>query len=321
MSIAQISSLLETIATVLLTTAPTVFIFSVTLLGNAIEKSEQEENAARENDKAFIQKKISELVEPSVEKAKKDGNTSALTDQLSELKKQQIDADKKIKAIKKKYSRIDLKNTVLYPCASFILLITAGLLARSLHEKFLLVDSLVLIQLLALIYGGYKIYGSLRLVQEISANKKESEHYDRLRETFTLALNEHEQAKKSEVSLTFIDKAFPLNVAASAELSMGFRVSLKKGSSVKNLSVWFFIPDEFELILPPEDKSWRQASDYSLPNIRTVKVEIGTLNSGVYQSGTLKIKTPASTGKYLLRYNVHGDDYTGLPKDLTLLVD
>ena len=42
--------------------SPTVFIFAVTLLGNAIEQAAQEENAARENDKTSIQKEIEQAV-------------------------------------------------------------------------------------------------------------------------------------------------------------------------------------------------------------------------------------------------------------------
>lgn len=320
MEIQIILSLIKDFTLVLLAISPTVFVFSVTLLGTAIERAQQEEKAARENDKTNIQKEIDEI-EISLKRAKQNGDTTELTSKLEQLKKKQIETEKKIKEIKIKYNSINLTNTVLCPCFAFVLLLVISPLGSfSENINILSLYLIIFSQLLLLSYGTVKIYRSLKLIQEINANKKESEYYTHLRDTFKLALQEYYQGVKEEVSVEFIDKAFPLSAATSTELIINFRVKLIKGSVLNNLSVWFFISDGFELILPLEDESWKQASDYDPPNIRTVRIKIGTLSVGPYTAGILKIKTPSNPGKYLLRYKVYADGYAGSAKDLTILV-
>ena len=122
--------------------------------------------------------------------------------------------------------------------------------------------------------------------------------------------------KAEEVNVEFPDKAFPLNTTPSSELNLRLRVGLSKGSVLNNVYVWFFVSDGFELISPKESAAWKQPPDYDPPNIRTVKIKIGTLSVGTYTPSNLKLKTPATTGKYLLRYKVNADGYSGSAKDL-----
>ncbi len=84
-----------------------------------------------------------------------------------------------------------------------------------------------------------------------------------------------------------------------------------KGNVLHNTNVWFYVPDEFELINPPDSESWRQGADYNPPNIRTVKVLIGTLSTGPYIRGSIKIKTPNTPGKYEVSYKVFAEGYEG----------
>lgn len=307
--------LLNSVSLTLFAIAPAIFIFRVTLLGTAIEKAQQEEKAARENDKANLQKEIDEI-EKSLPKIRLDGDATALTEKLEELKGRQKNSDKKIKEIKIKYNRINLHNSVLYPCAALLLAVVVGSFVSPLSTQPLLAYILTLSQIVLVIYGILKICMGLLLVQEISANKKESETYTKIKETIKVALNEHEQGKKEEVNVEFIDKAFPLNTTLSSELNLRLRIKLTKGSVLNNVYVWFFVSDGFELLEPKESDAWKQAPDYDPPNIRTVKIKIGTLSVGPYAPGKLKLKTPANPGKYLLRYKVSADGYSSSAKDL-----
>jgi len=72
------------IAITFLIISPTVLVLGVTLLGNAIEKSKQEEKAARDSESTKIQKEI-EDIEKSLNKAKKDGDTTEVYDNLEVL--------------------------------------------------------------------------------------------------------------------------------------------------------------------------------------------------------------------------------------------
>ena len=269
--------------------------------------------------KQICKKEIDEI-EKSLSQARKDGDTSQLTGKVEELKAKQKNSDKKIRGVKIKYSRINLYNSVLYPCAALLLAVGASSFAPLLERQVLLEYILISSQVALVIYSILKICMGLLLVQEISVNKKESETYTKIKETIKVALNEHEQSKKEEISIEFPDKAFPLNTTLSSELSLRLRAKLIKGSVLSNVYVWFFVSDGFELIEPNEDDVWKQAPDYDPPNIRTVKVKIGTLSVGPYTPGNLKLKTPATPGKYLLRYKVYADGYSGSAKDLWIHV-
>jgi hypothetical protein len=314
-----LSSLLSTLATTLLVVSPAVFVFSITLLGTAIEQSKQEEKAARENDKTTLEKEIEEI-QKSLQAVKADGDTTHLTDKLEHLKNKRIQSEKKLKQIKIKYSAISLSNTVLYPCASYILCVLFSSLTPSLLLKR---DMLIVLlcQAILFIYGTTKLCKSLFLVQQISADKRESESYSLLRDSIKTALSEHEQGKREEVSIKFHSNEFPLNASISKELNITFSVALIRGSVLKDAAMFFFVPDGFGLIDPPEDKAWRQPLDFSIPRARTVKLPLGNISVGTsIRDTTLKITTPANPGKYVLKYRLHAEAYAGTITEVTILV-
>jgi hypothetical protein len=313
---------LNNIALALIAIAPTVFIFSVTLLGTAIENSEQEEKKARDNDKKNLKNEIDDI-EKSINSARKNGDTKSLTNQLETLKAKQAKSEANINDIKVKYQRINLNNSVLYPCVALLLVFLANVLIVIFKNQPLFVKLLLILSdILLVLYGMIKIYRSLELVQKISANTKESEKYSKLKDIIRLALDEHDeqiqQANSEEVSLKFIDKAFPLNTTPNTDLEIKFHVKLERGNIIDNVDAWFFIADGFELLNPT--KFWKQNSNYDLPNVRTVKIPIGKLNKDLVSPGTLKLKTPTNPGKYILRYKVYGDGFAGSQNDLSILV-
>ncbi|HDZ54474.1 hypothetical protein LCGC14_0103120 [marine sediment metagenome] len=316
----QLSNLIVNLDLVFLAISPMVFVFSVTLLGDAIGHAQQEEKAARDNDKITIQKDITE-VETALEETKRKGYiTDKLDENLTRLQSRRQQTEKKIRDIKIKYSAIDLRNTVVYPCFSFLLSILIDPL-RNLSGNFDISYYLIFFsQTLLFLYGFIKIYKSLQLVQQTTTKKKSGEYFRHIKTAFKDALEEYYQSTKEEVSVEFKDIAFPLNIAPSTELNIFLRTELIKGSLLRNASVWFYVADGLELIDPPETSSWRQSADYNPPNIRTVKVDLGDLSIGQYIPRTLKLKMPTIPGKYLLRYVVKGDGYSGPSKDLTLLV-
>ncbi len=161
---------------------------------------------------------------------------------------------------------------------------------------------------------------TLNLVQLISTNKKDEEIFSHLKESYKVAIREIEQDKKEETTIEFVNKAFPLNIGGSTDLEVEFVARLIKGSALKQTAVWFYVPDGFELIDPKEISSWRQNSNFNLPNIRTVPVKIGTLSIDSGVTAVLKIKTPQTPGKYSIRYELHAEGYLGHAKDLLILV-
>ena len=319
MDIQLILNLTSELSLTLLLLAPTIFVFSVTLLGSAIEHSSEEEKTARENEKTSIQKEIDE-VKNLIDQAQQNLDTSNLIGRLESLKKRKVETESKVNKIKIKYRRIDFTNTVAYPSAAILFCLALGPIGTWLSaDSFIAVTLLVLLQLILIFYTVTKFTMSLMLVQEISATKKEAEAYTKLTKAFTSALEQHAQSSQGEAALYFVDKKFPLNVSKDSDLDIAFKLRLTKGTFLDDAKVWFFIPDGFELISPSE--SWRQRSDYNLPNIRTVQFAIGKLSVGSYSViKHLKLKTPSVEGKYLLRYKVYADGYGSSDNDFNILV-
>ncbi len=297
---------------------PTIFVLGVTLLGHAVEKSKQEEKAARESESSNIKEELSEL-QDQLKEAKSNGNTTTLYTTIEKLKEKQKETENKIQEIKIKYSSVNLHNTVVYPSLAFVLFLGINELNLYLYKnnEMLLFVALLIIEVCLIFFGLLKIYKSLNLIQEISLNKKEEDYFDKITETIKSALTQYEQNKKEEVSIEFTSKVFPLNVTCSTELKIDFRVRLKKGSLLQDVEIWFFIPDEFELINPTE--SWRQSASFISPNIRTVKVKVGDLSVGPFSRRSLEIKTPPLSGNYSIRYSIKGLGYYGETRELKLI--
>ncbi len=313
-------SLIGNFATLIVVASPAIFIFGVTLLGTAIERAQQEEKIARENDAQHNKDEI-EKVEEALAQAKVDGNTSELTQTLDTLRKTSKKIEGQIESIKRKYSRINLHNSVIQPClAAFLSFILTPYVALYSEQQKILSGLIITFQFGLIFFGLKKILNSLVVIQEISAAKKESETFDRLGEVIKAALLEHDQSKEAETKLTVVDKQFPLNTTTDTELKIKVRVSLTKGSVLHNASIWFYVPEGIGLVSPSENESWRQGADFNPPNIRTVKVDLGTLSKGPYTPRIITIKTPTTPGKYILDGRVFGDGYSGQKHSFVLLV-
>lgn len=316
-------NLVQTLSFVLLAIAPAIFIFSVTLLGYAVSRAEQEEKAARENDKENIRNEIAEI-ERTLKQAKSDGDTTALQAKVDDLKKKQEELEQTILEIKEKYTAINLINTVVKPSGAFIASIISGFVASNIEPTFLhgvsLSIVLYVIQFSLVAYGIYKLYLSLSLVQEISITKDESSSFEETKNAYKQALEEYYDSRKEDVKIWFTDKKFPFTVNMDTNLKISFRVKLTKGSILRNANVWFYIDDGIELVSPSEESAWRQSENYNPSSVRTVKISLGDLSIGSNTPRSLKLKTPSFTGKFLLRYEIHADGFKSDSQDVYIEV-
>jgi len=315
----------KSLSAVIIVIPPAVFIFSVTLLGAAVERLHNEEKAEMEKDDASTKEEINKLDDKikAIRTTNKNGDTGDLLINLDALKKHKKESDRRIKKIKNKYSSIDLVNTLIYPFFCFVgamfqAHIGITLLTKSYSPILIIVSFFTVV--IFLFIGFIKIYKALNLVQEISVNKKENEYFDRLKDTIKIAILEDKEGSKSEVVIKFVDKSFPLNINTATELEMPFRVKLAKGSILNNVSVWFFIPDGLDLIKPSEKEGWRQGGDYDPPNIRTVRIVVGNISVGPYTPRSLKIKTTTEKGNYKIKYKIYADGYVGTEQFIELIV-
>lgn len=313
---------IKNLTAVIIVVPPAIFIFTVTLLGAAAEKSHAEEKIEMEKDEQATKEEIAKIDNQIKDQAKK-GNLEELLKNLEFLKNHKKQSDNKIKTIKKKYNSINLSNALVYPffCfmgAMYLAHIGVEILNKSNGSTW--VVAFVAAIIILLFIGLLKTYRALLLVQEISVNKKEKEYFDHFKDAFKAALYEDRDDLKAEVGVRFADHSFPLNLNTDTEIKLPFRVKLNKGSVLSNLSVWFFVPDGLELIKPNEKDGWRQGPDYNPPNIRTVRVNIGKVSLGPYTPGILIIKSGKEKGKYTIKYRVYADGYVGSEEFIELII-
>jgi len=313
--------LFKDLSITLLLIPPQIFVFSVTLLGNAIENSQQEEKIARENEIAEIYEKIENLMS-SAKEAKRTRDTGNISEQLNTLSVQQKMAKKKIGQIRSKYERINFKNLVIIPSTYlFMAFFLDGFVVPLLHISTPVLIIMMFINVVFLFLSLRKAYLALALIQEISANKKESQHYVRIKEVIVSALRQNKEEDKSEALVEFNDIKFPLSVSPNSERKLTYGISLKNGNGLEDVYIWFYLPDSFKLIEPSEDTSWRQTASSFAPNYKTVKIKVKDLVPTISNIGSIKFTVPDSGGSYSVWYQVTAKGYSSDREEMTFMVN
>jgi len=306
----------STIAIALLTITIPLFIFTVSLLGNAIERAKEEKSKTQEEQRKDFEAKITDI-ENKVKKAKKTGDSTELETQLEKLKQSKRESEAQIEKIKKKYSLLEFKKCVLYPGSFFLSAIVLNEVAKICEMNIILSIVFWIPSIVAIGIGAYRLGWCLILAQEIAVTSEEFQTR-RFVEAFRKALSLHDKAKLVELRLTFKNIDFPYTCEKNTEIKLDFRLNLKQGLVAREVEVWFFIPDGFGLISP--NHSWSQDSDFVVPNVKTVSVKISEVNIGIYRSGGIKIRSPNIPSEYLLMYSLHAEGYSSGREQVKIIV-
>ena len=309
------------LASLLLSILVPFFVFTTTLLGSASTRIKEEEERARGQDKKEFDERIKK-VEDELRKSQESGDIKELKDKLDELIENRKKSEEHIKAIRQKYDSIKLHGVVIYPGASFLLsCILATGASVYLNDSYYLSLVLWIAALVFLAHGIRAVYIALARVQEIATASEEyriREHSRMLEQAFSSALASHEEKKKEVLKIDFVDTTFPISSGLGKELEIPFRVRLTQGKIVRSVDIWFFVPDGFDLLEP--DAFWRQAKEFTVPNIRTFKVLLGDISIGPYRPGSLKVKTPGVPGEHKMLYSIRGEGYTDEIKEFVVRV-
>ncbi|NVM56096.1 MAG: hypothetical protein HWN66_20535 [Candidatus Helarchaeota archaeon] len=303
----------NTIAITLLAIIIPLFILAVSLLGNAIERAKEEKTKTEEEQRKDTDAKISNI-ENKIGEARETGDTTELETELEKLKQSKKESEAQIKKIQKKYSLLEFKKSVLHPGGFFIL----AIILNELAQIYFKVSTVFWVgSILAIVKGSYRLCRCLILAQEVAVTSEEFQT-KKLVEAVRSALDLHDKAKLAELELSFMGIDFPHKCKKDTEIKIMFRVLLKKGIVARKSIVYFFIPDGFEPIYPGE--SWRQPKEASLPNIRTISVELGDINVGIGTPGMIKIRTPKISGEYELIYHLCAEGYYGQREKVGIIV-
>lgn len=282
----------------------TVFVIAASLLGRAIEEaSREEEEIARKKSDDFDES-IKGL-EQKLKAAKKPEAISNLRKEIDEYEEKKRKLDKDSERILQKYGLLTVKGTVLYPGIFFLVsLVLAGAASYVATVPIVWVaNSLWGLSLLALVWGSYRIYQCLKVIQSVAITTEEAQ-FKRTTQALEMALERHEESKRPKLELTFKKGKPPLSFKPSVEESIEFRIVFKEGDVAKGAEAWFFAPAGFEF---PGSATWHQDSDYALPKALTTKVSLGDLRRWFKCEKSLTIKTPPEVGEYRLGYRLFCD--------------
>jgi ABC-type multidrug transport system fused ATPase/permease subunit len=292
------------LAIALIAIVATVFVLAVSLLGRAIEKaSEEQEEEVRKQSSEFdetiagLQQKLKE--------AKKSKTIESIQKELDEYVRKKRKAEKDLKRISQRYRLLTVKGTVLYPGMFFLIsLVLAGAARYTVTGSLILVTNILWgLALLSLIWGCYRIYQCLKVVENVAITTEQAQ-LEKTIQAFELALERHEESKLPELKLIFKGKEPPFSFKAGVEENIDFKIVFEQGDVAKGAEAWFFAPEGFEF---PRSITWRQSSDYSIPNALTTKVILGDLRSWFKCENRVAIKTPSKGGEYSLGYRLYCD--------------
>lgn len=305
----------EALAVALLSVSVPVFIFIITLLGNAIERAKNEEDKVRDQQLKDFELKITDM-DNKIKALKDSGDSTQLGRLVKEFGIMQKEHAQQLNRIKSKYSALEFKNCVLVPGGLFLFAILCfELVTKNIISPYIL----WLLSIISMVMGVYKLCICLKLAQEISKSSEEN-NMKHMTEAFKNAMIAVRDETAEELDITFKNK-FPLKCKINEDISINYKATLNKGKIAHDTEVWFFVPDGFQLIDPPEKDAWRQGEDFVIPNIRTIKIKIGNIRKHTSIPSSIKIKAPSLSGNYYIMYRLASDEYQSDREKLKVKVE
>lgn len=289
-----------------------VFIFSVTLLGNAISKSEKEKKSEEEKAKTEFDTQIKQVAE-ELKLAKKSRDTTDLVEKITHLENNKKRVDCRIREITKRYSLITFRGSIAYTVSFLISALIVNNLATNLTEPF---GTLVTVMSIVLIvFGVARIYKILRLIEEVSISS-DSFQIEKMKGAFHDALTSHEKDKECILGFKTRNlQGFKVDINAKID----FILKLSRGNMAENVSLLFFLPKDLEAIRPSD--TWRQDEDFPFPdNKKSVQIDIGKIIKGVDSIFSLEVKSQ-KTGKHQIYYKIISSNSADSIRGFTINID
>ena len=289
-----------------------IFTLAVSFLGRAIQESKKEQQEAARRDKVEAVARVAQLHKSiqRVQSQLKEEAVNALKKELRQYEKEKKQSEKAAKRTAPKYRRYRLLTVPGGVLPTSILLLVSFSLAAVAQLFTTAVGYAPLgASVVALLWACYRIYRSLRFVQEVAVTTEEAQ-FTREAEALELALDRHEEKGRPALELRFIEQEPPFTFKADTKEIIQFRVRLCRGTAAKGAEVWFYAPEGFKF--PDSERTWRQGGTFSLlPNALTTKFELGTLKKGIGYPERLAVQTPSEAGRFTLLYRLHSEDSAG----------
>jgi hypothetical protein len=318
-----------TLAVTLFALVVPVFVLSVSLLGQALEKSRRDRERADQEQKLELDKEISGLKHQLEEKTLEADvkRVSELAARIARLSKRR---KRVVRAAGRSFLPLSLWGAVVCPGGAFLVAIVlanagAGLYNPGPEDGPLQAGTLLLgTSALVLTYGLYRMVKTLMVVQDVAVVSEETV----LRKTvdaFKQAQQELEEARKPILVFNWETAGLPVEVPCGKEQALEYSVGLTRGDVGARASVWFFAPEGFGF--PAEKRTVRQPPNLGhISGMITARVPVassddGQLLPGIWYRGRTTLLAPGQPGRYTLFYQVECVGYAGdqIPFDVIVI--
>ena len=297
----------------------TIFVFSSSLLGRAIERAAQDQKKLREEQEQSYNERIKEA-QVELKKAEKTGDPQKAQKALRDLVKEKEEFEKKSKAIEKGYSVFTTRRGVAHPGLLLFLSLILSAVAWGFSGgswqwlTFYLWGA----ALLAMGWGGYRLYFSLKKIEEVAITSEEAA-LKREAEAFELALTEYEEKRKPKLALIFRDEQPPFYIKSGEELIIKFGLALTQGDIAKKPAVYFLAPPGFDF---PGRKTRLQSQDRkTVGGYITTEFEYEDRRKGKSITKRISIKAPSDTGRFSLWYRLICEGFDSGYKEFEVVVE
>jgi len=303
----------------------TVYVFSTSLLGLAVERTSRELREQQEAQKESTNHQL-EGVRKSLDKAQEDNigqEVQTLRESLAELERKLRKDEKDLADIPKKYTLpFTVRGGVLFPGLGFLLAAIFSGVAWSLANNITPVLHVFwALAVASIIYGLYRLRISLRAVEDISIGSEEAA-LKRTVEAFKMAQKELEEERKPKLLLTFLDPIPPIQTKPGEAVPIRFAVTLSKGDIARLVTVAFFAPPAFDFITKETDwvKRLQDVPKAVCPGDRCAILDLGLVMRAMGYNRLLTIKAPASPGSFSLAYRLQCEGGLGQLEEFEVIV-
>lgn len=304
------------VAVGLLAVVITVYVFSTSLLGLAVERTARELRERQETQKRTTDREL-EDVRKSLNQAQQENigqEIQRLRESLAELEKKLRKDEKDLADIPKKYTLpFTVRGGVFFPGLGFLLAAIFSGVAWSLANNITPVLHVFwALAVASIIYGLYRLHISLRAIEEISITSEEAA-VKKTVEAFKTAQKELEEERKPKLLLSFLDPIPPIQIKQSEAVGISFHIRLSKGQIGERATVTFFAPPGFEFIT--ENTEWQKGRQKkwttAYPEYATAELELRSTMPATSYPRLLTIKAPSSPGSFKLAYRLQCQGFVG----------
>jgi hypothetical protein len=304
-------------AIALLAVVVTIFVFSASLLGRAVEAYKQQKKSLLQQQLDYLNLQVS-MAEEQIKRFKssdesslkeKDKDMRALKEAIKQRKKFNKDSSN----IESGFKVFQVSGGVIYPSCFFLSSILFSSLAWGIaatdkssfkigvwgFQSIPFIDAFVILAIIFIGLGIYRIYFSLRNIQNVAITSEEAA-LKRYIEAFKVAQIELEKEHKPELYVKLIEPQLPFKVKHGENFDIELRIGLSRGEVARQTSAVIAILKEFELV---DGVAWKRFKATDYPDHQGYSsLKAWDILGSVWHASYATIKCPMKTGKYTFWY-------------------